>query len=154
MTTRFKLRPAEVEELPALSALCLRSKAYWGYDAAFMAACVPVLTLTEADLSAGPFVVAETQGRAAGLAQVTGTPDSMEIDLLFVDPEFIGTGCGRVLFDWCTTTAAGLGAKMLRIEADPGAAPFYEKMGAVRVGDAPSTAVAGRSLPLLEMSLS
>ena len=139
--------------MPALSELCLRSKAYWGYDAAFMAACVPALTLTPDDLDAGPFVVAESHGRAAGLAQITGTPNAMEIDLLFVDPEFIGTGCGRILFDWCVEQAADLGAETLRIEADPGAAPFYEKMGAVRIGDAPSTAIEGRRLPLLEMSL-
>lgn len=153
MNSRFKLRSAELDELPGLSDLCLRSKAHWGYDSAFMAACVPVLTLTQADLDAGPLVVADSHGRAAGLAQVTGETNAMEIDLLFVDPDFMGTGCGRILFDWCARTATGLGAKKLRIEADPGAVPFYEKMGANRVGDVPSNAIPGRRLPLLEVSL-
>ena len=40
------LRPARIEDLEALSALCLRSKAHWGYDAAFMAAWGQELTLT------------------------------------------------------------------------------------------------------------
>ena len=31
------IRPARVEEAAALSDLCFRSKAIWGYDAGFMA---------------------------------------------------------------------------------------------------------------------
>ena len=41
----FRLRAARVEELDALSTLCLRSKAVWGYDKEFMNACRAELTL-------------------------------------------------------------------------------------------------------------
>ena len=37
------LRAPLEDELPALADLCFRSKAVWGYDAAFMEACRPVL---------------------------------------------------------------------------------------------------------------
>jgi hypothetical protein len=37
--------------------------------------------------------------------------------------------------------------------ADPNAAGFYERSGAVRVGEAPSDAVPGRRLPLYEIRL-
>ena len=104
MNKTFTLRPAQHSDLPALSHLCLRSKAYWGYDAAFMAACVPVLTLTADDLN-DPLIVAWAGDRMAGMAQVSGAPGDMDIDRLFVDPTFIGTGCGRVLFNWCMATA-------------------------------------------------
>ncbi|MEO0751295.1 MAG: GNAT family N-acetyltransferase [Pseudomonadota bacterium] len=153
MNTSFSVRLAREDELSSLSDLCLRSKGYWGYDADFMAACVPVLTLATSDLDQDLLAVAETNGMAAGLAQLSGQPGNMEIDRLFVDPPFIGTGCGRVLFEWCAKTARGLGETRLRIEADPDAAPFYEKMGAVRIGDAPSEAIPGRNLPLLELDL-
>ena len=33
------LRPADPSEAALLTDLCLRSKAVWGYDAAFMARC-------------------------------------------------------------------------------------------------------------------
>jgi hypothetical protein len=36
---------------------------------------------------------------------------------------------------------------------DPNAAGFYERNGAVRIGEAPSDAVAGRLLPLYEVRL-
>jgi hypothetical protein len=36
-----RLRAPRLDELEALSDLCLRSKAVWGYDAAFLEACRP-----------------------------------------------------------------------------------------------------------------
>ncbi len=45
------------------------------------------------------------------------------------------------------------GAERLTILADPNAAGFYERSGAVRIGDAPSDAVPGRRLPLYELRL-
>jgi hypothetical protein len=33
------IRPAQADEVEALTALALRSKAHWGYDDAFMEAC-------------------------------------------------------------------------------------------------------------------
>jgi hypothetical protein len=41
----------------------------------------------------------------------------------------------------------------LAILSDPNAAPFYERMGAVPAGDAPSDAIPGRRLPLLHLDL-
>jgi hypothetical protein len=41
------IRPARAGEAEALTALCVRSKAHWGYDAAFMRLCVPPLTMSE-----------------------------------------------------------------------------------------------------------
>jgi hypothetical protein len=45
------------------------------------------------------------------------------------------------------------GARRLLIEADPNAERFYERLGAQRIGEAPSTAVPGRLLPLLEFTI-
>lgn len=142
-------RPAN-RDLPALSALCLRSKAWWGYDAAFMDACRGELTLTAGELATSDLIMAEIRGQAAGLAQVTRGANPADLLKLFVDPPFIGTGLGRLLFDWAAGTARAQGADALTIEADPGARPFYERMGARLVGEAPSGSIPGRMLPLLE----
>ncbi len=44
------VRPARAGEAASLTALCLRSKAHWGYDAGFMGLCVPSLTVSDARL--------------------------------------------------------------------------------------------------------
>ena len=51
-------------------------------------------------------------------------------------------------------TARASGARTLRIEADPYAEPFYQAMGAMRIGETPSGSIPGRMLPLLHLTLS
>ena len=45
------VRPARAGEAAALTALCVRSKAHWGYDATFMRLCQASLTVSDALLS-------------------------------------------------------------------------------------------------------
>ena len=147
------IRPPRMTELDALSALKIRSKAYWGYHAAFMQACKEELTLTPEHLAGTAAAVAVLDETLAGVAQVG--PRGRDADLLglFVDPPFIGTGLGKILFDWCLTAARGMSQTRLLIEADPGAAAFYEHMGAQRIGASPSGSIPGRMLPLYEVPL-
>lgn len=147
------LSPVSAPDLPRLSALCLRSKAYWGYDAVFMAACREELTLTETDMDTSALTAAWRDGILAGVAQVRPEENGAEIWKLFVDPPHMGTGVGRQLFGWCVAEARKLNAAELRIEADPEAVPFYQRMGAKIAGSAPSGSIPGRRLPLLRYTL-
>ncbi|MEQ8897501.1 MAG: GNAT family N-acetyltransferase [Roseovarius sp.] len=140
-------------DLAGMSALCLRSKAHWGYDAMFMAACRDELTLTEVDLETSALTAACRNGTLAGVAQVKPEENGAEIWKLFVDPPHMGTGVGRRLFDWCVAEARKLDATELRIEADPEAVPFYQRMGAKMAGSTPSGSIPGRRLPLLRYTL-
>jgi len=147
------LRAARHNELPSLSELCLRSKAVWGYDDAFMAACRSELTLHPGELQSTHLRVAERGTIVAGLAQVKVVGTDSDLLKLFVEPALLGSGVGRSLFDWAVVTARGLGAVRMTIEADPGAAAFYERMGARDAGYAPSQSIPGRMLPRLQMEL-
>lgn len=147
------LRPAHADEAPVLSALCLRSKAHWGYDAAFMRACVAELTLRPEDLTPDTLVVAEIDNALAGMAQVGPVGADADLMAMFIDPDYIGQNLGRVLFNWCVETARAMGAARLMIDADPQAAGFYTRMGAVQIGTTPSGSIPGRVLPLLEYPL-
>ena len=148
------VRPARTEEAAALSALCKRAKAHWGYDAEFMALSDASLTITPSLIETGRVLVAENGGQIVGMASLEPLEDSA-FDLLhmFVEPSAIGTGVGRVLFGDIATLARNLGALRLSILADPHAEAFYLLMGAQRIGDAPSDAIPGRFLPLLTFDL-
>lgn len=147
------LRGPQIAELAVLSGLCLRSKAHWGYDAQFMAACVEELTLTPDELSTTDVAVAETEGQVIGLVQIAVEDAVADLLKLFVDPTHMGKGAGRILMEWAIVTARAKGARDMTIEADPDAAPFYRAMGAVLVGSAPSESIPGRHLPLLRLAL-
>lgn len=150
----MEIRPATADEAEALSALAFRAKAHWGYPDDFMAACRAELTYAPEEVRSGGFHVAEEDGRICGfyaLAKVS--PTAMELDALFVEPQQVGRGCGRALLEHAVNACRLAGAERLVIQADPNATGFYERHGAVRIGERPSDSVPGRQLPLYEIDL-
>ena len=154
-TSQCRIRPARIEEADALSRLCIRSKAIWGYDDAFMALVVPALAVSPEAIARGEVWVAEIADHLVGTMALTATDDAGKLDLdkLFVRPGRMRSGIGRALFAHALAEARRRGAVRLTILADPNAARFYEREGARPVGEAPSDAVPGRFLPLYEIDL-
>lgn len=144
------VRPARVGEAELLTDLCIRSKAHWGYDDAFMRLSRASLTVSDADIASGRVLVACGDDQIAGVARVELDG---ELGLMFVDPSMMNRGTGRMLFAAAAKLARRLGAHSMAILADPNAAPFYERMGARFVSQAPSDAIPGRTLPLYEYDL-
>lgn len=151
--TAMRLRPARADEAELLTELCLRSKAVWGYDDAFMRACRAELTLTPADFSTSSLQVAVEGNEAVGMAQVVVDGDKADLAKLFIAPSALRSGVGRTLFDWAVGEARARGARWMWIEADPDAAPFYRRMGAVDDGGVPSGSIPERVLPRLKLQL-
>jgi GNAT superfamily N-acetyltransferase len=149
----IRLRDARPDELPSLSELCLRSKAVWGYDTEFMTACRVELTLGPEELQSTHLQVAERNAIVAGVVQIKLSGRDADLVKLFVEPAVLRSGIGCLLFEWAVGKARSLGAIRMIIEADPGAVPFYEQMGAGRAGFALSQSIPGRMLPRLEMKL-
>ncbi|MBX3493370.1 MAG: GNAT family N-acetyltransferase [Parvibaculum sp.] len=136
-----------------LSDLCVRSKAVWGYDTEFMERCRAELTVTPEMLRETDLRVAATDDRIVGVVQISFDGTDAELDKLFVEPDLLRGGVGRTLLEWATMAAALRGATRLIIDADPGAANFYRRMGGVDAGTAPSASIPGRHLPRLYIPL-
>jgi len=86
------IRPARAEEASALTELAMRSKAHWGYDDEFLAACRDELTIRAEH--APRIDVAELDGRVVGMVRL----ELETLEDLFVEPDAIGTGVGAALF--------------------------------------------------------
>ena len=156
MAAHHSIRPAHIEEAPALSKLCVRSKASWGYDEVFMALAQITLEVSPQQIAAGDvWVATAADGSVAGMVALgpAEQPNTLDLDKLFVEPQRIRTGVARVLMAHAIDEARRRGAKRLTILADPNAAGFYEHNGARRIGEAPSDAIPGRSVPLYEIRL-
>src|SRR5580704_813786 len=154
--TRIEVKPARAEDAERLTAICLRAKAHWGYDADFMALSREALTITQAMIAEGRVLRAENEtGEIVGVAAAVPLAAKGAFDLgqLFVDPDAMRAGVGRKLFEAITALIAAEGARKLVILADPHAEEFYRRVGAKRVGDAPSESIPGRRLPLLEFEI-
>ncbi|MFI5527398.1 GNAT family N-acetyltransferase [Kitasatospora sp. NPDC051853] len=152
--TAPRIRAARADEAGLLSELALRSKAYWGYDPAFMAACRDELTLAPKEIAPRRTAVAvDGSGSVLGFATLEGEPLTGELGMLFVAPEAMGRGVGRLLFEHLVSTARESGFTGLTIDADPNAEAFYRAMGAVRTGSVPSGSVPGRVLPRMLLTV-
>lgn len=158
-TDGVRIRPARPDEAAHLSTLTFRSKAHWGYDDAFMQACIPSLTV-QAERIAAPgehYVVAEDEGGTvvgyASLRLDTTEPHVAELTNLFVEPLAIGHGYGWRLWQHAMALAGSLKVRRVMIEADPFAERFYLRQGAVRISETPSDAIPGRVIPLLSFDL-
>jgi predicted N-acetyltransferase YhbS len=154
--TAPRLRLARIDEAPGLSELCVRSKASWGYDEAFMALARVVLQVNPEQIAAGDVWVATgADGEVAGMVALgpSEQPDTLDLDKLFVEPQRIRSGVGSALVAHAIDEARRRGAKRLTILSDPYAAGFYERNGARLIGQTPSDAIPGRSVPLYEIKL-
>lgn len=154
MTPGTTIRPARPGETEALTALCVRSKAHWGYDATFMAKAMSELTILPGWIADGLVLVAEIGDATAGVAGITDEgAGTFDVSVFFVDPDQMGEGIGRTLFDALCDLARAKGATRLAILSDPNAEPFYRRMGAKRIGEERSSSETGRVLPLLDYPL-
>ncbi len=153
--SEITVRTARAAEADELTALCKRSKAHWGYDADFLRLSAELPD----DHDAGHRIRTRPGRRrrwaCAGRGGDRADHGAGKWDLahMFVDPPWMGRGIGRILFEAAVGLARSNRATRLVILADPFAVEFYRVMGATRTGDAPSDAVPGRRLPLLEYEI-
>lgn len=148
------IRPATAGEAEDLSALAMRSKAYWGYSVEFMQACRDELTYSAHYIRDNPVFVAEAGASVVGFYALERiSAGEAELTAMFVEPEHIGRGFGRALISHAKKTARGQGIEAIIIQGDPNAVAFYQAAGGVRCGERESGSVPGRVLPLFRIRL-
>lgn len=156
MALTIEIRPARHGEADALSALCVRSKAHWGYDQDFMRLATSALQIEAAAVGEGRVLVAVDEcDRPLGVAACRPLEDDGDFDLshLFVEPCGLRRGIGRALFEAARAWCIERDGKRLAILSDPNAVAFYQRLGARLIGEAPSDAIPGRMLPRFEYRL-
>jgi GNAT superfamily N-acetyltransferase len=97
--------------------------------------------------------VLEVEGRLRGVRRVRRRTELAFLEDLFVDPEIMGRGYGRLLFERAVEIARDWGLRVIEFESDPYAEPFYLRLGAEHVGMSPSSLVPGRSLALMRFAV-
>lgn len=148
------IRRARPDEADVLSRIAFSAKAHWGYPKHWM-------EMWRSQFTFGPEYFEKNEGWAAVLDDFPVAFYTIEerngqawIENLWIRPDHIGQGIGRRLFLHATDLARGRGYRVLRLESDPNATGFYEKMGMYRIGERTSE-IEGRPriLPLMEFEL-
>jgi GNAT superfamily N-acetyltransferase len=148
------IRRAVAQDAEELSALALRSKAYWGYADEQLETWRSSLEVSGQSVLAHPTFVGEIDGYIVGFYSLVPSAAAWELDNLWVAPEHMNHGVGRALVADAVRTAAAGGAGSIMIDADPNAEPFYLTCGAKRIGEvaAPIAGQPSRVRPQLTLS--
>jgi lactoylglutathione lyase len=126
-----RIREAFPDEAEALEALQRRSSDVWEEYRAHLAAHADAIEPPHQAIADGRVRVAvDALQRRVGFSVVQPVQDGRcELDDLFVEPDSMGRGVGRLLVDDVATRAAATGAHHIDVIANPNAVGFYERVG-------------------------
>jgi len=148
------IRDARPDEALSLEALQRRSSDVWEEYRAQLAANPEAIEPPQRAIADGRVRVAvDALGRLLGFSVVLPIRGGRcELDDLFVEPDSMGRGVGRLLVTDVAERAAAAGASHVEGIANPNALGFYERLGfeitgqaSTRFGDAPRMSLELRS---------
>jgi len=129
------IRRASPEEAEELSRVALRAKGHWGYSAEQLNYWRDkFLTVSREYIGANQVWVAEIDSCVVGFAAVEEKDAGAELDHLWVLPEHVGKGVGKMLLGAAIKHVEKTGGRELTLTSDPHADGFYLKMGADKMG--------------------
>jgi len=142
---------AKPEDADALTEIAHAAKRSWNYPEPWIEAWRDILTMRPDFIATNiPFCATE-ENRIVGFYVLTPEDDGLHLDHLWIKPSSMRRGIGRALFAHAVEQAKAAGFDTIKIEADPNAEGFYQRMGAQRVGTSTSQIDGqSRKLPLLE----
>ncbi|MFA6262259.1 MAG: GNAT family N-acetyltransferase [Bacteroidia bacterium] len=123
-----------------LTDITKKAKAYWGYSDEQMEKWSDILTITSDYIEKNSVyklcIDTATIGYYSFFEPDEGT---VELDNLFLFPDYIGSGLGRLLIVDFIERMKAANIKYIVLEAEPKAEGFYEKFGFVKVGQVESS---------------
>jgi GNAT superfamily N-acetyltransferase len=151
MASRYTIRPARVDDQPALLAIVWKTVLANERDRETLLAHPEAVQVPIEQLTPATACVADADGILAGFAIVLPRPDGdAELDGLFVDPAMQRLGIGRRLVERTKALARAMGAPTLHVVANDDALAFYRSVGFVETG---VTETQFGSAPLMQLEL-
>lgn len=124
----MKFRKAVKQDLPVLNHISVTSKMHWGYPEEWIERWRKDLTMTTNNLISYRTLVMELEKRIIGFCSTKDQGDHYEVMHLWILPEFIGKGYGKILLKEAFS-AFILEQKPIWVLSDPNAESFYKKQG-------------------------
>jgi len=127
--TKVLIRDAVPRDMTALRDVFRRSSLSNDGDRPNLLAHPEVLELPDRAVREGRTRAAVADGEIVGFASWLGARDAVEIEDLFVEPEWMRQGIGRALVLDLIAIARGRGIRRVEVTANQHALAFYEKAG-------------------------
>lgn len=145
------LRAAGIDDVAQLRRLAHGSEKHWGFSDAFMEKFDRDFNITADFVREHPVRVL-VDGAPVAFWGMCHSDGAWELEYFYVSEQMIGKGYGRMLWQDLTGWCAANGVLSFRFVTSWQAAPFYEKMGAVVVGECRSV-IDERPIPCLKFEI-
>ena len=149
----MKIIQAKNTDALALTTLTLKSKLHWGYTDDQIEGWKEDLTINVDYIDNNEVYKLLVDDMLIGFyAFLPETKTKVELNFLFVDPNYIGKGFGRILMIDFIERLKSLKYKEVILIADPNAEVFYKNAG-FKVIEKLKSSIEGRFLPVMEMRI-
>lgn len=145
--------PAVISDSEKLTEIALQSKAYWKYSPNVLESWRNDLTVTANMISTMNVFKYIIDFNIVGFYILSKPQDSsIELDFLFIHPDFIGKNIGKALIMYAFEFAKKLDCKTMSVISDPNAKNFYLHFGFIII-DQKTSSIKNRLLPVLQKTL-
>lgn len=146
--TILKASPSDHE---ILTEITKKSKAYWGYSNEQIENWSQFLTVSKEYIETNSVYNLIVDHQVIGYYSFFHeSENTIKLDNLFVLPDFIGKGFGKVLMNDFLIRLQDIQAEKVVLNSEPNAENFYSKFGFVKVGQI-ETSIKDRYLPIMEL---
>lgn len=136
-----------------LTEITKKSKAFWGYSQEQIETWSQFLTLTPLYIETNSVYKLAIENEIIGYYSFLNEEENcVKLDNLFVLPEFIGKGFGRILMEHFFLSLNKVSINKIILHSEPNAEPFYAKLGFIKTGQM-ETSIKDRYMPLMELEL-
>lgn len=148
-----EITKANADDAKILTEITKRSKAYWGYSDEQMKEWSDLLTITSEYIQNNEvYKLFINQSTVAYYSYFDIENNSVRLDNLFVSPENISKGYGKLLMNDFILKIKQSQRSRIILDADPNAQKFYESFGFKKIGQI-DTPIIDRFLPIMELKL-
>lgn len=144
---------ATADDAEILTNITKKSKSHWGYSNEQIESWSSQLTITTNYIETNKIYKLVINDLVVGYySYVILEENVVQLDNLFVLPEYIGKGLGTFLMNDFLDRCKALKFQKVVLDADPNAENFYKKHGFKTVGQI-ETSIKDRFLPIMELHL-
>lgn len=144
---------ATTDDAEILTNITKKSKSHWGYSNEQIESWSSQLTITTNYIETNKIYKLVINDLVVGYySYVILEENVVQLDNLFVLPEYIGKGLGTFLMSDFLDRCKALKFQKVVLDADPNAENFYKKHGFKTIGQI-ETSIKDRFLPIMELHL-
>ena len=136
-----------------LTEITKKSKAYWGYSDEQIENWSQFLTVTPTYIETNLVYKLTIEDKLAGYYSFLYQDETtVKLDNLFVLPEYIGKGLGRILMNHFLLGIDKTIVDKITLNSEPNAELFYTKLGFIKTGEI-ETSIKNRYMPIMELNI-